>query len=477
MVVFSVINGIAGHCACGGIRKRSAIMNRLKSFPSLYALTWLSSLFNLVIGLSVAEPLAAQQPLVPIDDEIAAKFTAVIDDPRVQQTLQLIEVQEPEYVQEHLRITEVAAPPFMEQERAEYYLGLMRERGLPDTYIDDIGNVIGTRRGSGNGPTLLIAAHLDTVFPPEIDTTVSQEGERYYAPGIGDDTRGLAAMLSVIGALHESEIETTADIMFSANVGEEGLGDLRGIKALFKDHPEIDGFISIDGVRLQYITTGGTGSRRFEFQFTGPGGHSFSAFGLPSAIHALGRAIAKIAELETPQFPKTTFTVGTITGGTSVNSIAAEATFAIDMRSNNAEALARLEREAKQAALDAVSEENQRWGSEVIDVEFVLIGDRPVGRTPVTSPIVQIAALSFDYLEVGAIGLGIYSTDSNVPMSMNIPAITLGGGGDGDGAHSPREWFAPVDSHLGPQSVLLNVLTLAGIEGVSKPALTEIDSR
>ena len=429
------------------------------------------------IGLTVSGPLSAQQPLVPIDDEIAARFAAVVADSSVQQTLQLIEEQEPEYVQEHLRITEVAAPPFMEQRRAQYYLGLMRDRGLTDAYIDEIGNVIGIREGSGNGPTLLIAAHLDTVFPPETDTTVTQEGDRYYAPGIGDDTRGLAAMLSVIGALEESTIQTSADIMFSANVGEEGLGDLRGIKALFRDHPHIDGFISIDGVRLQHITTGGTGSRRFEFRFTGPGGHSFSAFGLPSAIHALGRAIAKIAELETPQFPKTTFTVGTITGGTSVNSIAAEATFAIDMRSNNAELLARLEQDAKQAALEAVAEENQRWGSEVIDVEFVLIGDRPVGRTPVTSPIVQVAALAFDHLEVGYAGLGIYSTDSNVPMSMNIPAITLGGGGDGDGAHSPREWFSPVDSHLGPQSVLLNVLTLAGIDGVSEPALSEIDSQ
>jgi acetylornithine deacetylase/succinyl-diaminopimelate desuccinylase-like protein len=235
--------------------------------------------------------------------------------------------------------------------------------------------------------------------------------------------------------------------------------------------PDVDGFISVDGVRLTRITAGGTGSRRFEFVFKGPGGHSFGAFGLPSAIHAMGRAIALIAELRTPQFPRTTFTVGTVSGGTSVNSIAAEAAFAIDMRSNESSSLAIFERQAKQAALRAVDEENARWNSEAIRVEFNLIGDRPVGSTPVASPVVQVAALSYAQLGVEISGVNISSTDSNVPMSIGIPAITISGGGDGGGAHSPDEWFAPVDSHLGPQAALLNLLTLVGVAGVSEPVL------
>ncbi|HAR89533.1 MAG TPA: peptidase M20, partial [Gammaproteobacteria bacterium] len=288
-----------------------------------------------------------RQSFVPIDSSLEAQFNAVAMDERVQAALIKLEEREEEAIQEQIRITEIPAPPFQEERRAAYFLERVKERGLADAYIDDEGNVVATRPGTGNGPTLLIAAHLDTVFPAGVDTTVEFRDGRYYAPGIGDDTRGLTVLLSILEALNESGITTHADIIFSANVGEEGRGDLRGVKALFREHPETDGFISIDGVRLQRITTGGTGSRRFEFEFKGPGGHSFGAFGLPSAIHAMGRAIAKIADLQTPQFPKSTFTVGTVDGGTSVNSIAANAVFAIDMRSNDKDSLAILERQAK----------------------------------------------------------------------------------------------------------------------------------
>ncbi len=412
-------------------------------------------------------------PIVPVDDPLSDQFYAVVADPRVQQALEFIEEREPLTVQEQLDITEIPAPPFMEERRAEDYLNRFHALGLEDAYLDAIGNVVARRPGTGNGPTLLVAAHLDTVFPESVDTTVELRDGRYYAPGIGDDTRGLAVLLSVIEGLNKYDIDTVGDIIFSGNVGEEGRGDLRGVKALFRDLPEVDGFISVDGVRLTRITAGGTGSRRFEFIFRGPGGHSFGAFGLPSAIHAMGRAISYISELTTPQFPKTTFTVGTVSGGTSVNSIAAEATFAIDMRSNEPESLAIIEREAKQAALTAVAEENARWQSDSISVEFNLIGDRPVGSTPIASPIVQIAALAYAHLDVNIAGISISSTDSNVPMSMGIPAITISGGGEGGGAHSPGEWFAPVDSHLGPQAVLLNLLTLAGVAGVSEPTLLD----
>ena len=188
----------------------------------------------------------------------------------------------------------------------------------------------------------------------------------------------------------------------------------------------------------------------------------------------MGRAIAKIGDLETPSSPKTTFTVGTVAGGTSVNSIAADAVFAIDMRSNDREQLALLEQRAKDAALEAVAEENARWNRGEITVDFVLIGDRPVGRTPSDSPLVQLTSLAFEQLGVDFRGLSISSTDSNVPMSLGIPAITIDGGGEGGGAHSPDEWFVPADSHLGPQASLLVILGLAGIDGVSDAQLKKL---
>jgi len=422
---------------------------------------------SFAVLLSPLHPsVLAQQSVVPIDNAVRSSFDAISSDPRVTAGLIRIQDREAEMIREQFRLTEIPAPPFKEEVRAAYYLTLMQNRGLEDAYIDSEGNAIGIRRGNGDGPTLLVAAHLDTVFPEGVDTSIELRGGRYYAPGIGDDTRGLAAMLSIIETLNDSGIQTHGDIMFAANVGEEGRGDLRGIKAIFRDHPQIDGFVSIDGVRLRRITTGGTGSRRFEFQFSGPGGHSFGAFGLASATHAMGRTINKIADFETPSFPKTTFTVGTVAGGTSVNSIAADAVFALDMRSNDREQLALLEERAKAAAIEAVAEENARWDNGEISVNFVLIGDRPVGRTATEDSLVQAAALAFDKVGIELQQLGISSTDSNVPMSLGIPAITIAGGGNGGGAHSPDEWFVPTNSYEGPQTSFLIALAMVGIQGV-----------
>ncbi len=422
---------------------------------------------SFAVLLSPLHPsVLAQQSVVPIDNAVRSSFDAISSDPRVTAGLIRIQDREAEMIREQFRLTEIPAPPFKEEVRAAYYLTLMQNRGLEDAYIDSEGNAIGIRRGNGDGPTLLVAAHLDTVFPEGVDTSIELRGGRYYAPGIGDDTRGLAAMLSIIETLNDSGIQTHGDIMFAANVGEEGRGDLRGIKAIFRDHPQIDGFVSIDGVRLRRITTGGTGSRRFEFQFSGPGGHSFGAFGLASATHAMGRTINKIADFETPSFPKTTFTVGTVAGGTSVNSIAADAVFALDMRSNDREQLALLEERAKAAAIEAVAEENARWDNGEISVDFVLIGDRPVGRTATEDSLVQAAALAFDKVGIELQQLGISSTDSNVPMSLGIPAITIAGGGNGGGAHSPDEWFVPTNSYEGPQTSFLIALAMVGIQGV-----------
>ena len=241
----------------------------------------------------------------------------------------------------------------------------MQELGFKDASIDAEGNVIALRKGTGGGrPKLVVSAHLDTVFPEGTDVTVKEKDGAIIAPGIGDDSRGLAALLSLIKAMNANEIATVGDILFVGTVGEEELGNLRGVKALFRDHKDIDGFISIDGLGITRVVNQATGSHRYEFIFKGPGGHSFQEFGLPSAIHAMGRAIAKISELQTPSDPKTTFTVGTVSGGTSVNAIAAEARMAVDMRSNSTEELLKLEARLLDLVKEAVADENARWKSD-----------------------------------------------------------------------------------------------------------------
>ncbi|MET0722235.1 MAG: M20/M25/M40 family metallo-hydrolase, partial [Tardiphaga sp.] len=278
------------------------------------------------------------------------------------------------------RITEIPAPPFKEKIRAEFYQKRMQELGFKDAATDSEGNVIALRKGTGGGrPKLVVSAHLDTVFPEGTDVTVKEKDGAIVAPGIGDDSRGLAAMLSLIKVMNENQIATVGDIMFVGTVGEEELGNLRGVKALFRDHTDIDGFISIDGLGITRVVNQATGSHRYEFTFKGPGGHSFQEFGLPSAIHAMGRAIAKISELQPPSDPKTTFTVGTVTGGTSVNAIAAEARMAVDMRSNSTDELAKLEARLLDLVKEAVADENARWNSDKMTVEAKLIGDRPAG--------------------------------------------------------------------------------------------------
>ena len=425
-----------------------------------------------MLSLPVAQAQQEVSGPVAVDARVSEIFQTLHGDSRVSSGLRLLQENEPETLAEQVRLTEIPAPPFMESVRADYYLQQMRNRGLADAYIDSEGNVIGLRKGSGDGPLFVIAAHLDTVFPPETDVRVEMRDGRYYAPGIGDDGRGLTVLLSVIDAINRSGISTVGDIMFVGNVGEEGPGDLRGVKAIFRDYPDIDGFVSIDGSGLTRVTTGATGSRRFAVEFTGPGGHSFSAFGLVSAIHAMGRAITKIGDLEVPSQPKTTFTVGTVAGGTSVNSIAADAVFELDMRSNDAGELAKLEARVREVTQQAVEEENARWNHNgEIKVNFRLIGDRPVGNTASANPIVQVAALAYTAVGSPLQELRTSSTDSNIPMSMGIPAITIGGGGDSGGAHSPEEWFDPTDSHLGPQLAFLLTLGLVGIEGLTPPLM------
>jgi tripeptide aminopeptidase len=422
-------------------------------------------------GWPMAVPAGAQAPASASAVEVAS--LAILANPKVIKALDDIKSDDKAAFAEQKRITEIPAPPYKERQRAEYFLGRLVELGFKDASIDAEGNVIALRKGSGGGrPKLVVSAHLDTVFPEGTDVTVKEKDGIILAPGIGDDSRGLAALLSLIKSLNANDIATVGDLMLVGTVGEEELGNLRGVKALFRDHGDIDGFISIDGLGVTRVVNLATGSHRYEMIYRGPGGHSFQEFGLPSAIHAMGRAIAKISDLQTPSDPKTTFTVGTVSGGTSVNAIAAEAKMTVDMRSNSTEELLKLEARLLDAVKQAVVEENARWESDKLSVEIKLIGDRPAGIVAMDSPIVQATQRAVSAIARGPrVTFAGSSTDSNLAMSLGIPAVTIGGGGEGGNWHSRNEWYKPVDAWLGPQSALLTILVLAGLDGTTAPTL------
>jgi tripeptide aminopeptidase len=408
---------------------------------------------------------------------VLEQFAVVAEHPKVKQALDLIKADGAKTLAEQKEIVVIAAPPFEERTRARDFLRRLIALGFDNAHVDAEGNVIAVRPGAGCGPNLVVSAHLDTVFPAETDLTIREKDGKIYAPGIGDDTRGLVELLSMARALNAAAIRTIGDIWFVGTVGEEGLGDLRGARALFRDHKDIDGFISVDGGRPERITYVAVGSHRFRVTYKGPGGHSFGAFGRPSAIHAMGRAIAKIADLTTPNDPKTTFTVGTVRGGTSVNSLAGEAVMELDMRSVGMPQLLDLEAAALNAIRDAAAEENARWGSNKIAVGIEPVGDRPAGSQPADAIIIQAAMLA-----VRAVGLEPAldepgSTDSNIPISLGIPAVTVGRGGKNGDVHSIDEWFDPKDAYLGPQKNLLMLLVLVGVDGASEPLLATAAAR
>jgi tripeptide aminopeptidase len=438
---------------------------RIGLMPSVFAAALL------LAGGPLAKQACAQTP--PAASAVETAYQAILINPKVIKTLEDIKADDDTALSEQKRITEIPAPPYKEKVRAEYYLKRFQELGFKDASIDTEGNVIGLRKGSGGGrPKLVVSAHLDTVFPEGTDVSVKEKDGVILAPGIGDDSRGLAALLSLIKSINANGIATVGDVMFVGTVGEEELGNLRGVKALFRDHTDIDGFISIDGLGITRVVNQATGSHRYEMIFKGPGGHSFQEFGLPSAIHAMGRAIAKISDLQTPSEPKTTFTVGTVGGGTSVNAIAGEARMAIDMRSNATEELLKLEARLLDLVKQAVVEENARWNSDKITVEIKLIGDRPAGIVAMDSPIVQATQRAVSVItRAPSVTFAGSSTDSNLAMSLGIPAVTIGGGGEGGNWHSRNEWYKPVDAYFGPQNALLTILMLTGLDGVTKPAL------
>lgn len=384
----------------------------------------------------------------------------LLQEATVRAALDAAERNEPRVLEDQIRLCEIPAPPFKEQKRAEAYTRAFEELGLKNVRIDAEGNVLGERPGQAERPHLVFSAHLDTVFPEGTDVRVKREGSLIRGPGIGDDCRGLAVVLGVIRALKDAGVQTPGTITFVGTMGEEGLGDLRGVRRLFNEtlKGRVDRFVSVDGTGWG-ITHIAVGSHRYRVAFKGPGGHSYGAFGLVNPIHALGRAIGAIADIQVPARPKTTFNVGRIGGGTSVNSIGFEAWMEVDMRSSDSAALQSVDANIQQAIDRALAAENARWSEGRLTVDRQLVGERPAGRTPETAPIVQAAASVTSALGF-PVSLDEGSTDSNIPMSLGIPAVTIDGGGRGAGAHALTETFDSTDSWKGTQRAVLLAIAL-----------------
>ena len=410
-------------------------------------------------------------PEIPsINESVLQAMKVLATDPKIQKGLQIAKDQASFAMQEQVELCEIASPTFEEATRAKEIARRMEQYGLTDVSIDEIGNVVGVRKGTGNGPVLVIDAHMDTVFPMGTDVKVRREGDTYYAPGIGDNTSGCRALLQLIRCFNEADIKTEGDILFVGTVGEEGNGDIRGAKFIVKGDRQVDGYIAIDSFSEGVVVNGGVGCHRWRVSIDGKGGHSFMDFSqIPSAIHAMCHAGHLIDHLVPPSEPYTTFNIGTIKGGTSVNTIAPHCEVDIDIRSISNDELLKLEAQIFEALDAGVEEENKRWG--ITDPEKMLtltktqIGDRPAGSRDGGCPVIQCALSAQKVLGIELTQYGPSATDANAPISKNIPAACLGSGGLSEKFHTLDEYFVDRDSYKGPQLVFLAACMLVGVEG------------
>ena len=378
--------------------------------------------------------------------------SGLMQDATVAKALAWVDAHAGQIADEAIRICEIPAPTFDEGERAKYVRGRFEALGLEDVTIDAAGNVRGRRPGTGAGPGLAIAAHLDTVFPKETNVKVRREGSRLLAPGIGDNSVAIAALLAMVGALNAAGVKTGGDLYLASNTCEEGLGNLKGMRAFMADVKDrVAAAIAVEGMKVNRIIHVAVGSRRYKVIYTARGGHSWGHFGSPSAIHILGRAIADISRLEVLTDPKTTYNVGVIHGGTTVNTIAAEADMLVDMRSIDAGSLATLEKRV----LDIV-ERSAREGDGQVKLE--LVGDRPAGAIPADHPVVQTCLAVHQ-----ALGLTTFtepgSTDHNVPLSMGLPGVCISIT-EGANEHRLDEYIETGPIPTGVKNILLAAVAL-----------------
>lgn len=364
--------------------------------------------------------------------------------PAFAKAMAAIEAGHDKWVADIITLTEIPAPPFKEAARAQAYRDMFVARGLADVEIDAEGNVTGLRKGGGDG-LIVVSAHIDTVFPEGTPVKVRREGDKLHAPGVGDDSTGLATQLAFIDAMNSAGIRTKADILFVGTVGEEGRGDLRGVRYLFtkgKYKGRAKAFFSIDGGGMDSLTVGGAGSKRYRVTFKGPGGHSFGAFGLVNPMTAMSQAVVDLYKIAAPANPKTTYSASVVGGGTSVNAIPGEVWMEFDMRSVTAEELAKVEKRFLDILNEAVATENAARSTRdgPVTVEPVLVGDRPAGETPFSADIVQFSTAAH---AVEGITLKYHSssTDSNIPISLGIPAVTISRVARGGRNHSLDEWI------------------------------------
>ncbi|HEY1484275.1 MAG TPA: M20/M25/M40 family metallo-hydrolase [Candidatus Acidoferrum sp.] len=399
--------------------------------------------------------------------QVARPFSSytLADQAQVRVALEWLEKNVSWINDEQSRLTEIPAPSFQEQKRAAAMKALLAEQGLT-VQSDKIGNVIGELRGASDKEIVMLTAHLDTVFPEGTDVRVKREGERLVAPGISDNGTGLAALVGIARAMHVAKVRPQRTILFAANVGEEGEGNLRGMRALIDAYrTKLRAVIVLDGSGVDHVTTKALASRRMEVVITGPGGHSWSDFGIPNPISALVRGSVRFINTKVPMAPRTTFNLGQVEGGTSVNSIPYEAKLKVDLRSESEDELARLETALRECMAAGVKDEmdNARERNRgKLEWKLNNIGSRPGGELPADAALLSALRAADDYVGNQS-RLERSSTDANIPLSLGIDAIAIGAGGNGGGAHSLQEWYEPAGRDLGLKRVLLTLLGSAGL--------------
>jgi tripeptide aminopeptidase len=410
--------------------------------------------------------MAASDVYPPVQEEVARLAAA----PEVRTAFERFRAQESKFALWQMEATRVAAPPFGEAVRGAWLADRFRDLGLIDVHVDEVGNVFGVRPGYGSR-FVSLSAHIDTVFPAATPLNIRQEGSRLFGPGVSDNGAGIAAMLAVASVLASSRISHASPFVFIGNVGEEGEGDLRGMRQVFATPRWRDAIaysVIVDGAGSDTVVAEALGSRRFEVSVRGPGGHSWSDFGTPSPIIALARAIEILSQTPVPASPKTTFNVGVIRGGTSVNSIPESASMRVDLRSTSSAEIDRLERALRDALDRAVGQENKAAAQQkgrkpqIVQSEIIEIGNRPAGELAHNARLLRV--LRAVDLQLGnSAQVQRASTDANIPLSLGREAVAIGGGGSGGGAHTLQEWFDCHGRELGLRRILLTMLTLSGV--------------
>jgi acetylornithine deacetylase/succinyl-diaminopimelate desuccinylase-like protein len=402
----------------------------------------------------------------PVQEEVAR----LAGSPQIRAAFEQFRSQESKFALWQMEATRVAAPPFGEEPRAAWLADRFRELGLIDVHVDDVGNVFGVRPAYGSR-FVSLSAHIDTVFPASTPLNIRQQGSRLYGPGVSDNGAGIAAMLAVASVLTSSRISHALPFVFIGNVGEEGEGDLRGMRHVFSTPRWRDAIaysVIVDGAGSDTVVAEALGSRRFEVIVRGPGGHSWSDFGTPSPIFALARAIELLSQTPVPATPKTTFNVGVIRGGTSVNSIPESASMRVDLRSTSSAEIDRLERSLRSALDQAIAHENKAAAQQKgrkpqsVESEIIEIGNRPGGELAPDARLLKVIR-AVDIQLGNAAQVQRASTDANIPLSLGREAVAIGGGGSGGGAHTLQEWFDCNGRELGLRRILLTMLTLSGV--------------